>query len=92
MIDPATDITEFEQRVRKTPDIAQLETENQPEDIEITADTMYYRAYLSSDIASRMKQSEDPYEVIKPVTRRIFNLGANEITVDGPELLIAYKQ
>jgi hypothetical protein len=91
MIDPATDITEFEQRVRKTPDIAQLETEDQPENIEITAD-MYYRAFLSSDIASRMKQSEDPYEVIKPVTRRIFNLGANEITVDGSELLIAYKQ
>lgn len=90
MIDPAKNPNEFEQRVRTSPDIARLETEDNPQNM-YTKNALYYRAYVSSDIAYKMKQAEDPFDVIESISRRIRNLGAHEITVDGAELVIAYK-
>lgn len=91
MIDPARDVDEFERRVRTTPNIARLETEDNPDGM-VTRDAIYFRAYLSSDIAHRMQQANDPFDVIESIDRRIRNLGAHEVKVEDSELVIAYKK
>jgi len=90
MIDPARSPDEFEQKVRHTPDIARLETERNPDDT-VTQNALYYRAYLSADIAHRMQNADDPFGVIESIDRRIRNLGAHEVKIEDAELLIAYK-
>lgn len=90
MIDPAKDSREFKQRVRRTPNIARLEKEEDPQNMTIN-NAIYYRAFLSSDIVMRMKNAKTEFDVVEDIIRRITNLGAKEVYIDGTELVIAYK-
>jgi len=90
MIDPAQTVDEFEKRTSRTPDIARLEKEHNPDDM-ITDNALYYRAYFSSNLLHRMNQKDNPNTLIEPIDRKIRNLGAQEIKYEDKSLLIAYK-
>jgi hypothetical protein len=90
MVDPAENPIEFEKRLSATPNVARVERESNPEGV-VTQDAICFRVFLSADMAVRMQEASDPFEVIDSISRRFRQLGAYEIKKEGAELIVAYK-